>query len=246
MVLPGNLFYGTTIPGTILFFNRDKPADRANKVLMVYAAREGWYRETPDQNVLLPHDVLRILIQLLAWGDIKEARRILPGHKQRLYGEIQDRLAFERAEIQLRFREEIDERKTLKWTLEDDEGVELKKAEQTKLEKRLSRVEELIAKMMVLLEEADERAQKERVALDEVEAELLAMFADADQRKRYFAIVDMEEITENDFNLNIPRYVDTFEPDEEIDLKGAVADLNASLRIENELEKRLHALLANL
>ena len=110
VVLPGNLFYGTTIPGTILFFSRDKPAKRANKVLMVYAAREGWYRETPGQNLLLPHDVLRILIQLLAWGDIKEARRILPAHKQRLYGEIQDRLAFERAEIQLRFREEIDER----------------------------------------------------------------------------------------------------------------------------------------
>ena len=66
VVLPGNLFYGTTIPGTILFFNRDKPAKRADKVLMVYAAREGWYRETPDQNLLLPHDVLRILIQLLA------------------------------------------------------------------------------------------------------------------------------------------------------------------------------------
>ena len=76
VVLPANLFYGTTIPGCILFFNRNKPADRADKVLMVYGAREGWYRETPDQNILLPHDVLRILIQLLAWGDIEEARRI--------------------------------------------------------------------------------------------------------------------------------------------------------------------------
>ena len=48
---------------------------------MVYAAREGWYKETPDQNVLLPHDVPRILIQLLAWGDIEVARRILPSTK---------------------------------------------------------------------------------------------------------------------------------------------------------------------
>ena len=32
----------------------------------------------------------------------------------------------------------------------------------------------------------------------------------------------MAEIAENDFNLNIPRYVDTFEEEEAIDL-GAVA-----------------------
>ena len=78
VVLPDNLFYGTTIPGSLVFFNKAKPADRTDKVLMVHAAREGWYKETPDQNVLLPHDVLRILIQLLAWGDIEVARRILP------------------------------------------------------------------------------------------------------------------------------------------------------------------------
>lgn len=180
----------------------------------------------------MPHDVLRILIELLAWGDIKEARRTLPGHKQRIYGEIQDRLAFERAEIQLRFREEIDERKTLKWTLEEDEGVELKKAERTKVKKRLARVDELIAKMMVLLAEADERAQKERVALDDVEAELLAMFVDADQRKRYFAIVDMEEISENDYNLNIPRYVDTFESENEIEIADLARQLQSALSEE--------------
>jgi type I restriction enzyme M protein len=29
-----------------------------------------------------------------------------------------------------------------------------------------------------------------------------------------------EEIAENDFNLNIPRYVDTFEPEKEVDLRA--------------------------
>jgi type I restriction enzyme M protein len=33
VVLPDNLFYGTTIPGTIVFFNKAKPAYRADKVL---------------------------------------------------------------------------------------------------------------------------------------------------------------------------------------------------------------------
>ena len=35
---------------------------------------------------------------------------------------------------------------------------------------------------------------------------------------KYARLVSFEEIKENDFNLNIPRYVDTFEEEEEIDL----------------------------
>jgi type I restriction enzyme M protein len=41
-----------------------------------------------------------------------------------------------------------------------------------------------------------------------------------------------EEIAENDFNLNIPRYVDTFVPEEEIDVAALQKDIN---RIESEL-----------
>ncbi len=243
VVLPDNLFYGTTIPGSILFFNRAKPAARAGKVLMVYAARAGWYRETPDQNILLPHDVLRILIQLLAWGDIAEPRRILPGHKTRLFGEIQDRLDFEQAELRLRVREEVSERITVKSKLVGEDGVERKKAERDKLEKRLARLDDILAKTETQLREAAARAQKEREAVDAVEAELLAMFADPEQRKRYFAIVDVEEIAENDFNLNIPRYVDTFEPEEEIDLKEAAAGLRGAVEFESTSAQKLGALL---
>ena len=58
------------------------------------------------------------------------------------------------------------------------------------------------------------------------------MFADPEQRKRYFAIVDMEELAENEFNLNIPRYVDTFEPEEEIDLREAIEEFKSFLEVE--------------
>lgn len=44
----------------------------------------------------------------------------------------------------------------------------------------------------------------------------------------------LEEITENDFNLNIPRYVDTFEEEEPIDLDEVVDELD---RIDLEMEK---------
>lgn len=35
---------------------------------------------------------------------------------------------------------------------------------------------------------------------------------------KYAYLATFDEIKENDFNLNIPRYVDTFEEEEEIDL----------------------------
>lgn len=41
-----------------------------------------------------------------------------------------------------------------------------------------------------------------------------------------------DEIAENDFNLNIPRYVDTFEPEPEVDLAAVTADLK---RIEADM-----------
>ena len=35
----------------------------------------------------------------------------------------------------------------------------------------------------------------------------------------------MEEIESNDYNLNIPRYVDTFEEEEEIDIKAVMKEI---------------------
>ena len=46
-------------------------------------------------------------------------------------------------------------------------------------------------------------------------------------------MTSFDEIKENDFNLNIPRYVDTFEEEEEVDLakvKADIADLELQLQ----------------
>jgi type I restriction enzyme M protein len=243
VVLPDNLFYGTTIPGALVFFNKDKLADRADKVLMVYAAREGWYKETPDQNILLPHDVLRILIQLLAWGDIEVARRILPEHKTRLYGNIQERLEFEKSEIHLKHRDEVVERGDVVKKLEDET---LNNGERKKLEKRLARLDEDMDKMKQELADAETSAQQERQAVNRVGTELLEMFANPELRKRYFAIVDLAEIEENEFNLNIPSYVETFRPEEEINIGDAAKALDSCLKGESEHLGKVATLLRTL
>jgi type I restriction enzyme M protein len=50
--------------------------------------------------------------------------------------------------------------------------------------------------------------------------------------EKFAHCASIEEITKNEFNLNIPRYVDTFEPEEEIDVAVLQKEING---IEAEL-----------
>ncbi len=248
VVLPANVFYGTTIPASILFFNKAKPAARRDKVLMVYAAREGWYKETASFNVLLPHDVLRILVQLEAWGDIKVAKKVLPGHVARLKADIDDALSFKLEEIRENWlyidRPLADLKTQLKQT--DTGKIKLSAVQRAVLEKRREAYEKGIAKRDSELAAADVVAEKERQAVDAVADEVLAMLADPDQRRRYFAVVEREELEENEFNLNIPRYVDTFEPEEEIDLAGAISSFRKALSAETQEQIALDRFIESL
>src|SRR5262249_33656379 len=43
---------------------------------------------------------------------------------------------------------------------------------------------------------------------------------------KYSHRASLDEIVENEFNLNIPRYVDTFEPEHEIDIAALQKEIN--------------------
>ena len=59
-------------------------------------------------------------------------------------------------------------------------------------------------------------------------------YANREEIEKYSHKATLSEIEENDFNLNIPRYVDTFEEEEPIDLDEVVDELE---KIEAEMEK---------
>ena len=63
-------------------------------------------------------------------------------------------------------------------------------------------------------------------------AKIMKAYTDRVDIDKYAHVADVAEIKENDFNLNIPRYVDTFEEEEEIDIDAV------QLEIE-DLEKEL-------
>ena len=252
VVLPSNLFYGTTIPGAIIFFDKNKPADKKNKILMVYAAKKGWYREDANMSVLEPQDVLRISTMLESWGDIDKAKTWMADRKFQLNHQIDADLEYAISEIEKDAEEEIAIKKEklnkAKSVIQDkkEKGKKPTKGELKTLDTTQKALDKLLADKAAKITAAQDKAAKQRQAIVDVETELLQMFADPELRKRYFAIVDIDDIEENEFNLNIPRYVDTFEPEEQIDLKTAIIDFQKAIRAENKVEKALNELLDKL
>ena len=70
---------------------------------------------------------------------------------------------------------------------------------------------------------------------DENIAKIVATYQARKDVDRYAHLAKIDEIKENDYNLNIPRYVDTFEEEEEIDLMAVRAE-------RQKLKKELAAL----
>ena len=252
VVLPSNLFYGTTIPGAIIFFDKNKPADKKNKILMVYAAKKGWYREDANMSVLEPQDVLRISTMLESWGDIDKAKTWMTDRKFQLNHQIDADLEYAISEIEKDAEEEIAIKKEklnkAKSVIQDkkEKGKKPTKGELKTLDTTQKALDKLLADKAAKITAAQDKAAKQRQAIVDVETELLQMFADPELRKRYFAIVDIDDVEENEFNLNIPRYVDTFEPEEQIDLKTAIKDFQKAISAENKVEKELNELLDKL
>ncbi len=75
-------------------------------------------------------------------------------------------------------------------------------------------------------------SKTQNLMTDEHIQKVLDTYRTRDELDKYSHRAAPEEITENEYNLNIPRYVDTFEPEEEIDVAALQKEIN---RLEGEL-----------
>jgi len=64
--------------------------------------------------------------------------------------------------------------------------------------------------------------------------------------EKYSHCVTLQEIRDNDFNLNIPRYVDTFEEEEEINIHAVLADIKKLETRRAELDGQINVYLKEL
>ena len=62
---------------------------------------------------------------------------------------------------------------------------------------------------------------------------IVSVYKKRSEIEKYSHLASLSEIKENDYNLNIPRYVDTFEEEEAVDIEATKAEIS---RLEAELK----------
>lgn len=77
-----------------------------------------------------------------------------------------------------------------------------------------------------------DKAKKQNNLGDEYIVKILDTYRKRAEIEKYSHSATMEEIQENDYNLNIPRYVDTFEEEEPVNIEATKANIG---KVESEL-----------
>jgi type I restriction enzyme M protein len=261
IVLPSKLFYGNNVPACLVVLNKNKPAGRAGRILMIWASRH--YEKANPQNRLRPSDLMRVLVPWRSYGDLELGRALIGEHEAALIAEEETERARRMHDIEDAYAPLLEVVPALEQELATLEAnayavwkasptadhpffgplstlgldrMTLRAATATAKKAYAGRVRELkrIVKDLGNLQlehdqqgtQVAEEFELEMAHIREAAADLLRIFSDPDESARYFAVAEQVEIDENEFNLNLPRYVETFQPEEEIPLATAIAGLS--------------------
>jgi type I restriction enzyme M protein len=251
--LPLNIFYGAGVPACLLLMSKNRPEERRDKVLLIYAARH--YRELSNQNQLRPQDVMRILVHYHAYGDAAKAGALAKSHCERLQAEVTRIEAEEVARITVEYEPTVKKADQLQKQLADlaNRLATAAKAERKKLETDQKKLQAALDRPLKELAKRDEeiaaarrKAAEDHQALTDTADELVKLYADPSELAKHARVVSIDEIEENEHNLNIPRYVDTFEPEEPIDVSATLKAMLAASTAQRTAEDELHGMLTGL
>lgn len=249
--LPLNVFYGAGVPACLLILKKQRPPERHDEVLLVYAARH--FRELSNQNVLRPQDVMRMLVHVHAYGDAVKVPGLVAQHNQRIREQINareheeiERLETEYAFVATRLAKLETQVAEARAELAKISGKTAQKKAETalaKLETQRDKAAAKIAERDEKIAEVRRRAEDDRKDVEQVGVELGALYGDPDELLKHARVVGIDEIEENEFNLNIPRYVDTFEPESRVEVKDALKVLRETENALQGAEDKLLGLL---
>ena len=249
--LPLNVFYGAGVPACLLILRKQRPVERRDKVLQIYAARH--FRELSAQNELRPQDVMRMLVHYDAYGDGAKASGLVADHSARIHRQIdrleEDEVGRIEAEYQPHADRLVDLEAALREAHDKKRAAETKRDKAkaasavTKLLKQRDKAAAKVAERDARIGEARRRGDDDRNDVSAVVEELVALYSDPEELLKHARVVDLGVVEENEFNLNVPRYVDTFEPEPRIEVKDAITQLQSAKGRVEEAERDLARLL---
>lgn len=91
-----------------------------------------------------------------------------------------------------------------------------------------------------------EKGKNQNILRDDDISKIINTYKERKDVDKYAHIAPMSEIEENDFNLNIPRYVDTFEPEPEIDLGEVTKEIQENNKKIMENKNELLSMMKEL
>ena len=252
--LPLNVFYGAGVPACLLILRKQRPVDRRDHVLMIYAARH--FRDLSPQNELRPQDVMRMLVHYHAYGDETKVPNLVAELRERIHEQIDKTEEDEAGRIEAEYQPDVDKYAALEAELGEECDKERAAATKrdadkarravTKLKKQRAKVAEKVSERNERIAETRRIAEKDRKDVSMVGTELVALYADPEELVKHARVVDLEEAEANEFNLNVPRYVDTFEPEPRIALTEAIGQFRSAKKRAEEAETELGRLLRSI
>ena len=91
-----------------------------------------------------------------------------------------------------------------------------------------------------------DKGKNQNVLRDEDIEKIFETYKNRKEVEKYCHIASFDEIKENDFNLNIPRYIDTFEAEEKIDMKSVKEEINTLEKEIVQVKEVMHKYLEEL
>lgn len=91
-----------------------------------------------------------------------------------------------------------------------------------------------------------ESGKNQNILSDENVEKILKTYQERNDVDKYAHVAKLSEIEENDYNLNIPRYVDTFEEEEEIDIQAVQKEIKELEAKRAELDAEIAKYLKEL
>ncbi|WP_301201425.1 N-6 DNA methylase [Plebeiibacterium marinum] len=76
--------------------------------------------------------------------------------------------------------------------------------------------------------------------------EIINTYRNREEKEKYSYLASLKEIAENDYNLNIPRYVDTFEEEESVDINAVMQEIKTLEAKRSELDTEINGYFQEL